>query len=64
MTCPNCGRSIHEDEQRTLSHRRTWGSPGYDEPACVHCAPDSDDLDRARDAYDDRRVDAMRDEAI
>lgn len=53
--CPNCQRRGEESGARTGSTRTTWGEPGYDFDACKVCAPDGDDIQRAKDHADERR---------
>ena len=54
--CDNCGAKIREKDRRTGFERGDRDQPSYEFSGCVLCAPSSDDLDRARNAEDERRI--------
>lgn len=58
--CENCGTKIQPHERRIGSVPTTWSEPGYDFSGCVLCAPASEDMESARDAAWDRRLDEER----
>lgn len=53
MSCPHCGHRIHTNDQRE--------APNGDS-ACVHCCPNFEDREQALSDYQERQVDAYRDE--
>lgn len=53
MRCKHCGRRIVEEDKRE--------APTGDE-ACVYCCPNFEDREQALSDYQERQVDAYRDE--
>lgn len=54
MRCLECNRQITGEDVRIKFVRATRDEPAHDDEACRFCAPDSQDLRRARDAHLDR----------
>ena len=55
-----CARLITEADMRVRYVPASRDEPGYDEPGCRHCAPDENDIERYRNARDERRLQEMR----
>jgi hypothetical protein len=58
--CPNCGRRGEESDARQGYERGDRDQPGYPIDACRICAPSEEDIEQARDAHWDRRIDEAR----
>ena len=52
--CDHCGRRGQPSDARTGYQRATRGEPAHEFEACVDCAPDAEDIQRARDHADER----------
>lgn len=58
--CPNCGRMVTEADWRVTAVGATWGEPAHDDPGCRHCMPEDEEIEAARDAAYEQRLDLMR----
>lgn len=54
FTCEHCGHRGQYSDARIGVTRATRYEPSYEFEGCRHCAPNSDDIQRARDHANER----------